>query len=42
MKYRVGEFIFADDPVIINEGRDTGGEQHRRPFNTGLLTLSFF
>lgn len=23
MKYRVGEFIFADDPVIINEGRDT-------------------
>ena len=23
MKYRVGEFIFADDTVIINEGRDT-------------------
>ena len=23
MKYRIGEFIFADDPVIINEGRDT-------------------
>lgn len=23
MSYKIGEIIFADDPIIVNEGRDT-------------------
>ena len=23
MKYQVGQILFAEDPVVINEGRDT-------------------
>ena len=45
MKYQIGEIIFADDPIVVNEGLPTidlivsnsGDRTH-----TGMLSLSFF